>query len=45
MVVFRGGAVMLYDALRREKTGVPVEQPALRAVRDCLPQRPWPRLR
>jgi hypothetical protein len=44
-VVFRGGAVTLYDALRREKTGAPVAQPELRAVRDCLPQRPWPRLR
>ncbi len=45
MVVFRGGAVTLYDALRRDKTGAPVAQPELRAVRDCLPQRPWPRLR
>jgi hypothetical protein len=45
MVVFRGGAVMLYDAVPREKAGAPVAQPELRAVRECLPQRPWPRLR
>ena len=45
MVVFRGGAVAMYDALRREKGGAPVAQPELRAVRECLPQRPWPRLR
>jgi hypothetical protein len=45
MVVFRGGAVVMYDALRREKSAEPVAQPELRAVRECLPQRPPPRLR
>jgi hypothetical protein len=45
MVVFRGGAVTMYDALRREAGGTPVAQPELRAVRECASQRPAPRLR
>jgi hypothetical protein len=45
MVVFRGGAVTIYDALGRDKGGAPVAQSELRAVQECLPQRPWPRLR
>jgi hypothetical protein len=45
LVVFRGGAVTMYDAVRRERTGAPVAQPELRAIRECLPQRPAPRLR
>jgi hypothetical protein len=45
LVVFRGGAVVMYDALRREKTGAAVSQPELRAVRECPMQRPPPALR
>jgi hypothetical protein len=45
MVVFRGGAVVMYDALRREYGRSPMVQAELHAVRECPLQRPPPRLR
>jgi len=45
MVVFRRGGVTMFDAVRRVRTGSPVEQPELRGVRECVPQRPFPAMR
>jgi len=45
IVSFRGGAVMMYDAVRREQGGAPMSQPASRASRECVLQKPAPRLR
>jgi hypothetical protein len=45
LVSFRGGAIKLYDAVERTRFERPVMQPELRAVRDCTPMRPQPRLR
>jgi hypothetical protein len=44
MVSFRGGAVTMYDGVRRERAGTPVSLPP-RTIRECLPQRPAPTLR
>jgi hypothetical protein len=44
MVSFRGGAVTMYDAVRREREGPTVSLPA-RTSFGCLPQRPAPGLR
>ena len=45
MVSFRGGAVTMYDGVRRERTGGTVSQLASGANHECLPQRPSPVLR
>jgi hypothetical protein len=45
MVVFRGGAVKIYDAIGRDRDAPPVAQPAARARHECVPQKPSPRLR
>jgi hypothetical protein len=44
MVSFRGGAITMYDGVRRERHGTTV-QPAARAFHDCPPQKPAPALR
>ena len=45
LVTFRGGNVVMYDAVSRDRSGPPMVQTELRAVRECLEQRPFPRLR
>jgi hypothetical protein len=45
MVSFRGGAVQMFDAVRRERGRSPVTQTPLGAVRSCVPQKPSPQLR
>jgi hypothetical protein len=45
MVVFPVGGVQLFDAVRRERTGAPVEQRSKGAIRECIEQKPPPRLR
>jgi hypothetical protein len=45
MVVFRAGAVKMYDAIGRDRGAPPVMQPAARATHECLPQKPSPWLR
>jgi hypothetical protein len=45
LVTFRGRSIQLHDAERRDRFERPVEQPAMRAVRECLPQKPPPQLR
>jgi hypothetical protein len=45
MVSFRGGAVTMYDGVRREREGRVVSQLLSRTTHDCLPQRPAPSLR
>jgi hypothetical protein len=45
MVSFRGGAVTMYDGVRRTRDGAAVSQLPARASRECLPQKPSPRLR
>ena len=45
MVSFRGGAVTMYDGVRREHEGRTVSQLPSRATHECLPQRPAPQLR
>ena len=45
LVSFRGGAVRFYDAAERSRTTPAVEQTPSGAVRACVPQRPFPRLR
>ena len=42
-VSFRGGAVKLYDAVRRDVSGTSVMQPATRRSGGCLPAEPPPR--
>jgi hypothetical protein len=45
MVSFRGGAVTMYDGVRRTRDGAAVSQLPARASHECLPQKPSPRLR
>jgi hypothetical protein len=45
MVSFRGGAVAMYDGVRRGRDGSAVSQVPARASHECLPQKPLPRLR
>jgi len=45
MVSFRGGAVTMYDAVRRERGGATASPPPSRAVHECVQQRPPPALR
>lgn len=45
MVSFRGGAVQMFDAIRRERGRSPVPQTPTGAVHRCVPQRPPPQLR
>ncbi|HEV8348330.1 MAG TPA: hypothetical protein VGQ16_17260, partial [Vicinamibacterales bacterium] len=42
LVTFRGRSIQLHDAERRDRFERPIEQPAMRAVRECLPQKPPP---
>jgi hypothetical protein len=44
MVVFPVGGVQLFDAVRRERGGTPVEQPSKGAIRECIEQKPPPQL-
>jgi hypothetical protein len=43
LVSFRGGAIKLYDAVRRDASGTPVVQRATPRTGECLPARPPPR--
>ena len=45
LVSFRGGAIRFYDAVNRGRAAPAVAQAPSRAVRACVPQRPFPRLR
>jgi len=45
LVTFRGGNVVMYDAVNRNRSGAPTEQAELRAVHECPEQRAAPRLR
>jgi len=45
LVTFRGRSIQLHDAVRRDRFERPIEQPPLVAVRECLSQKPFPRLR
>ncbi len=45
MVTFRGGAVTMFDTVRRERGGAPVPQSPITTVQGCRPQRPVPQLR
>jgi hypothetical protein len=45
MVSFRGGAVTMYDGVRRERDGRVVSRLPSRAIHECLPQRSAPVLR
>ena len=45
IVSFRGGAVTMYDAVRRDRHGATVDQPPSRTTDGCLMQRPSPVLR
>jgi len=45
LVTFRGRSIQLHDAEHRDRFERPIEQPAMRAVRECLPQKPPPGLR
>jgi Dolichyl-phosphate-mannose-protein mannosyltransferase len=45
MVSFRGGAITMYDGVRRRRGGTTVSQLQARASHECLPQKPAPRLR
>jgi len=45
LVTFRGRSIQLHDATRRDRFERPIEQPPLAAVRECLPQKPFPTLR
>ena len=45
MVVFPLGGVRLFDAVRRERDGTPVEQQSKGAIRECIAQKPPPQLR
>ena len=45
LVSFRGGAVRFYDAAERGRAAPAVAQTPSGAVRACVPQRPFPRLR
>ena len=45
MVVFPIGGVQLFDAVRRERGGTPVEQRSKGAIHECVEQKPPPQLR
>ena len=45
LVTFRGGSIALYDLTRPGAAAPPTEQAPLRALNECPPQRPFPRLR
>jgi hypothetical protein len=45
MVVFPTGGVQLFDAVRRERGGAPVEQRSAGAIYRCFEQKPSPQLR
>ena len=45
MVSFRGGAVTMYDGVRRTREGSAVSQVPAHASHECLEQKPAPRLR
>jgi hypothetical protein len=45
MVVFPNGGVRMFDALRRDRGGAPAEQQTRGTIRDCVDQKPSPRLR
>jgi hypothetical protein len=45
MVMFPVGGVQLFDAVRRERGGTPVEQRSKGAIRECIEQKPPPQLR
>jgi hypothetical protein len=45
MVSFRGGAIRMYDGVRRDQNGPTVSQPPARPSHECLTQRPPPVLR
>jgi hypothetical protein len=45
MVSFRGGAITMYDGVRRDREGTTVSQLPARASHGCLLQKPAPRLR
>jgi hypothetical protein len=45
MVSFRGGAITMYDGVRRDREGTTVSQFPARASHECLLQKPEPRLR
>jgi hypothetical protein len=45
MVSFRGGAIRMYDGVRREQNSPTVSQPSARLSRECLTQRLPPVLR
>src|SRR6185295_9423294 len=45
LVTFRGRSIQLHDAIRRDRFERSIEQPALNAIRECLPQRSFPTLR
>jgi hypothetical protein len=45
MVSFRGGAIAMYDGVRRERDGRTASPLPSRASQDCPPQKPWPVLR
>jgi hypothetical protein len=42
MVSFRGGAITMYDGVRRDRNAPTVSQPPARMSRECLDQRPAP---
>ena len=41
-VTFRAGTIAFYDALARDRRDVPIAQPSIRAMRECVPPRLWP---
>ena len=45
LVTFRGRSIQLHDTQQRERFERPVEQPPLRRVSECPPQKPPPWLR
>ena len=45
MVSFRGGAITMYDGLRRDRDGTTVAQLPARTSHECLTQKPAPVLR
>jgi hypothetical protein len=45
MVSFRGGAVTMYDGVRRERGGQTVSPLPSHATRECVEQKPFPTLR
>jgi hypothetical protein len=45
IVTFRGGAVKMFDAIKRDRDTRPLAQSPAGAVHECAPQQPQPRLR